>query len=135
MTYPATRLRRLRTNASIRRLVSQTHLSVDDLVYPMFVCPGKGIKDPIKSMDGCFHFSPENAATQAREVAAMGIPAILLFGLPSTKDAGCDRFRGLVCRQRCCRIDQADQRCRAGTGGRDGCLFMCLYGSWSLRCS
>ena len=87
MTYPATRLRRLRTNASIRRLVSQTHLSVDDLVYPMFVCPGKGIKDPIKSMDGCFHFSPENAVAQAKEVAAMGIPAILLFGLPSTKDA------------------------------------------------
>jgi porphobilinogen synthase len=70
----------------MRRLVRETAVSVDDLVYPLFVREGDGIKKPIKSMDGCFHFSPDTIAAEASEVASLGIPAVLLFGLPATKD-------------------------------------------------
>jgi len=61
-------------------------LGVDDLVYPLFVRDGSGIKEPIKSMDGCFHFSPDTITAEAVEVASLGIPAVLLFGLPDKKD-------------------------------------------------
>jgi porphobilinogen synthase len=70
----------------MRRLVRQTTLSVDDLVYPLFVRDGEGLKEPIKSMTDCFHFSPDTVANEAAEVAALGIPAVLLFGLPDKKD-------------------------------------------------
>jgi porphobilinogen synthase len=70
----------------MRRLVRQTAISVDDLVYPLFVREGKGIKTPIKSMADCFHFSPDTIASEAAEVASLGIPAVLLFGLPEKKD-------------------------------------------------
>jgi len=70
----------------MRRLVRQTRLSVDDLVYPLFVREGEGIKEPIKSITGCYHFSPDTIATEAAEVASLGIPAVLLFGLPGRKD-------------------------------------------------
>jgi len=70
----------------MRRLVRQTSLSVDDLVYPLFVRQGEGLKEPIKSMTDCFHFSPDTIAAEAAEVAALGIPAVLLFGLPGKKD-------------------------------------------------
>jgi porphobilinogen synthase len=71
----------------MRRLVRQTSLSIDDLVYPLFVREGRDIKTPIKSMAGCFHFSPDTIAAEAAEVASLGIPAVLLFGLPEKKDA------------------------------------------------
>ncbi len=86
MAFPKIRMRRLRSSESMRRLVRETTLSVDDLVYPLFVREGKGIKKPIKSMTGCFHFSPDTIATEAAEVASLGIPAVLLFGLPGKKD-------------------------------------------------
>lgn len=86
MGFPKTRMRRLRTSASMRRLVRETAVSVDDLVYPLFVREGEGIKEPIKSMDGCFHFSPDTIVAEAAEVASLGIPAVLLFGLPAKKD-------------------------------------------------
>jgi porphobilinogen synthase len=70
----------------MRRLVRETSVSVDDLVYPLFVREGEGIKEPIKSMTGCYHFSPDTIATEAAEVASLGIPAVLLFGLPGRKD-------------------------------------------------
>lgn len=70
----------------MRRLVRETALSADDLVYPLFVRDGKGLKEPIESMAECFHFSPDTAAAEADEVAALGIPAVLLFGLPGKKD-------------------------------------------------
>jgi porphobilinogen synthase len=70
----------------MRRLVRETSLSVDDLVYPLFVREGENLKEPIKSMTGCFHFSPDTIAAEAVEVAALGIPAVLLFGLPEKKD-------------------------------------------------
>ena len=86
MFFPKIRMRRLRSSESMRRLVRQTSLSVDDLVYPLFVREGKGLKEPIKSMTDCFHFSPDTIAAEADEVAELGIPAVLLFGLPGKKD-------------------------------------------------
>ena len=86
MGFPKTRMRRLRTTGTMRRLVRETAVSVDDLVYPLFVREGEGLKEPIKSMDGCFHFSPDTIAAEAGEVASLGIPAVLLFGLPAHKD-------------------------------------------------
>jgi porphobilinogen synthase len=80
-------MRRLRTTPAVRRLVRQTSVSVDNLVYPLFVCPGTGIKDPIVSLTGSFHFSPDKIAEEAKIVADLGIPAVLLFGLPERKDA------------------------------------------------
>jgi porphobilinogen synthase len=86
MDFPKIRMRRLRNSASMRRLVRETFLSVDDLVYPLFVREGENLKEPIKSMTDCFHFSPDTIAAEAAEVAALGIPAVLLFGLPDKKD-------------------------------------------------
>jgi len=86
MDFPKNRMRRLRSSPSMRRLVRQTSLSVDDLVYPLFVREGEGIKEPIKSMTGCYHFSPDTIGSEAAEVASLGIPAVLLFGLPANKD-------------------------------------------------
>jgi porphobilinogen synthase len=86
MGFPKIRLRRLRSSPAMRRLVSETSLSVDDFVYPLFVREGKKLKEPIKSMTGCFHFSPDTVAVEAKEVAKLGIPAVLLFGLPGKKD-------------------------------------------------
>jgi porphobilinogen synthase len=86
MGFPEIRMRRLRSSENMRRLVRETALSVDDLVYPLFVKQGRGLKEPISSMAGCFHFSPDTIAAEAGEVAALGIPAVLLFGLPDKKD-------------------------------------------------
>ena len=86
MGFPQIRTRRLRTNGIMRKLVRETCLSINDFVYPLFVCPGKGIKKPIDSMTGCFHYSADMIADEAAEVASLGIPAVLLFGLPRKKD-------------------------------------------------
>ncbi len=86
MGFPKNRMRRLRSGPAMRRLVRETKVGVDDLIYPLFVREGKGIKEPIKSMTGCYHFSPDTIAAEAAEVAALGIPAVLLFGLPGRKD-------------------------------------------------
>ncbi len=79
-------MRRLRSSDSMRRLVRQTTLNIDDLVYPLFVRDGIDLKTPIKTMDDCFHFSPDTIAAEALEVASLNIPAVLLFGLPGKKD-------------------------------------------------
>ncbi|MHC4680104.1 MAG: porphobilinogen synthase [Planctomycetota bacterium] len=86
MGFPMNRMRRLRTSPAIRSLVRQTRVGADDLIYPLFVREGKGLKEPIKSLAGCFHFSPDTIAAEAAEVASLGIPAVLLFGLPDKKD-------------------------------------------------
>jgi len=86
MAFPKTRLRRLRKSSSMRKLLRQIKISVDDLVYPLFVCPGTGVKKPIESMTDCFHFSSDMVAAEASEIASSGIPAVLIFGLPSSKD-------------------------------------------------
>lgn len=86
MEFPKTRLRRLRKSQSVRRLCRETTLSIDNLVYPLFVKAGINLKEPISSMKDCFHFSPDTIVTEAKEVFDLGIPAVLLFGLPEKKD-------------------------------------------------
>ncbi len=87
MAFPQQRLRRLRRTENLRRLVRQTRLAIDDLVYPMFVCPGSGVRKEISSLPGCYHLSADKAAEQAHALASLSIPAVILFGLPATKDA------------------------------------------------
>ena len=87
MTFPGTRLRRLRMNEHVRGLVRETRLSPDQFIYPMFVCPGEGVKKEISSMPGNFQWSTDSLVEEARAVKALGIPGILLFGLPETKDS------------------------------------------------
>jgi porphobilinogen synthase len=86
MGFPEIRMRRLRTSATMRALVRETTLGVSDLVYPLFVRPGEGLREPIALMTDCFHFSPDLIADEAAQVAELGIPAVLLFGLPTQKD-------------------------------------------------
>jgi porphobilinogen synthase len=84
--FPHARPRRLRRTPALRRMVRETRLSVDSLIYPVFVVPGADVKEEISSMPGVFHQSVDRVVEDAREVADLGIPAMLLFGLPRTKD-------------------------------------------------
>ena len=86
MQFPDYRARRLRKNENFRRLVRETILSVDDMIYPLFAVTGKGIKKPIRSMPGQFQLSIDYIGREAREAYELGIPAVLLFGIPSQKD-------------------------------------------------
>ena len=85
-TYPTKRLRRLRYNPLIRNMVRETILTKNDLIYPLFVVPGKGIKNPVKSMPGVYQLSIDNLIKECEEVVSLGIPAIILFGIPEHKD-------------------------------------------------
>ena len=85
--FPATRMRRLRRSQTLRRLVRETRLSVDNLVYPLFVCPGRGVRDPIDSMPGNFRMSVDRLVEECREALDLGIPGVILFGIPEAKDA------------------------------------------------
>ena len=86
MSFPEHRPRRLRRNEEIRRMVRETNLSVDDLIYPLFAVAGRKIRKEISSMPGVFQLSVENLVKEVRDVRALGIPAILLFGIPAKKD-------------------------------------------------
>ncbi len=84
--FPQLRLRRLRRTESLRALVRENRVDISDLVYPLFVVEGKGIKQEISSMPGVFRFSPDQLSQETEEVARLGIPAVLLFGIPEHKD-------------------------------------------------
>ncbi|HEX4405303.1 MAG TPA: porphobilinogen synthase, partial [Polyangia bacterium] len=86
MSFPDTRPRRLRRTPAIRRLVRETTLSPDNFIFPLFVCPGKGVKKEISSLPGQFHFSVDMLAREVEEIAKLGIPGVILFGLPEKKD-------------------------------------------------
>lgn len=86
-TYPALRPRRLRVSKNLRRLVQETTLTASNLIAPMFVRHGKDIRNPIVSMPGQFQFSVDTAVREAESISKMGIPAVLLFGIPAQKDA------------------------------------------------
>jgi len=86
MFQPVYRPRRLRSNENIRRMVRETKLSPDDFIYPLFVTHGKGVKKEISSMPGNFQQSIDNIVKDCEEVAGLGIPAVLLFGIPEHKD-------------------------------------------------
>ncbi len=81
------RPRRLRSNANIRRMVRENHLSVDDFIYPIFVEEGENIKTEIPSMPGIFRYSIDRLGEELKEVQSLGIPSIMLFGIPLHKDA------------------------------------------------
>lgn len=86
--FPTHRPRRLRQSAVLRRMVAETRLSVDQLVLPLFVRPGRGLRRPVSSMPGVFQLSPDELLREARPAFEAGVPAVLLFGIPETKDAG-----------------------------------------------
>jgi porphobilinogen synthase len=86
VTFPIHRPRRLRRSEALRDFVRETHLSTAGLVYPMFACPGVGVRAEIASMPGIFQQSPDTIVEECREVAGLGIPAVILFGLPEHKD-------------------------------------------------
>ncbi len=86
MILPYRRLRRLRRNDIIRRMVRETTLSVNDLIYPLFVTEGKEIRNPIASMPGNYQLSIDQLIIEVKEVYKLGIPAIILFGIPAHKD-------------------------------------------------
>ncbi len=86
MRFPLYRPRRLRTNENLRRLIRETTVTVNDLIYPLFVRPGKGVRNLINSMPGCCQFSIDELIKEAQEIKALGIPGIILFGIPEKKD-------------------------------------------------
>ncbi len=87
MEFPFVRMRRLRRNETIRRMVRETVMTPDDLIYPLFVREGKGVKNPINSMPGIFQLSVDEAVKEAKRAKKLGVPAVLLFGIPDFKDA------------------------------------------------
>jgi len=87
MYYPVFRPRRLRETETLRRMVRETHLRVDDLIMPFFATHGRGIRREIGSMPGNFQLSVDELVKEVKETAALGIPGIILFGLPASKDA------------------------------------------------
>jgi porphobilinogen synthase len=86
MAFPVTRLRRLRRTGELRNLVRETRLTPDAFVYPLFVCPGEGVRKEVRSMPGVFNLSVDEAVKEAEEAHALGVPAVILFGLPEKKD-------------------------------------------------
>jgi len=87
MGYPITRLRRLRKDERLRRITAETKVSADDFIYPLFVCPGKGVKNEINAMPDVFQMSIDNIVEECKKVYELGIPGIILFGIPEKKDS------------------------------------------------
>ncbi|NIS71869.1 MAG: porphobilinogen synthase [Proteobacteria bacterium] len=86
MQFPQYRSRRLRRNQRLRNLVRETHVRLDDLIQPLFVCPGEGVKNPISSMPDNYQLSVDTLTEEVREIRDQGISAIILFGIPEKKD-------------------------------------------------
>lgn len=86
MAFPVTRLRRMRRTEALRSLVRETRLTPENFVYPIFVCPAKGVRKEVRSMPGVFNLSVDEAVKEVREVRSLGVPSVILFGLPERKD-------------------------------------------------
>jgi porphobilinogen synthase len=86
MQFPITRLRRLRQSPTLRAMVRETSLEVNDFVLPLFVCEGKRVRKPVTSMPGVFQLSVDELTKTAESAAALGVPAVILFGIPAHKD-------------------------------------------------
>src|SRR3954469_19239345 len=86
MAFPVHRMRRLRASTGLRNLVRETRLTPANLIYPLFVCPGKGVRKEIRSMPGVFNLSVDQAVKEAEAARALGIQAIIVFGSPESKD-------------------------------------------------
>jgi porphobilinogen synthase len=99
MDYPTTRLRRLRRNETLRRMVCETRVTVDQLIMPLFVVPGSNVARPVGSMPGVFQLSIDRVVEECRSARDLGLPAVILFGIPEKKDAeGSEAYsdRGIV---------------------------------------
>jgi len=99
MSYPTTRMRRLRGSETLRRMVRETRLSRDDLILPLFAVEGSGVREPVASMPGVFRHSVDTLVAEVKRVRDAGIPAVILFGIPEAKDArgsGADAADGIV---------------------------------------
>jgi len=99
VSFPRDRLRRLRGTETLRRMVRETRVTRDDLVLPLFVVEGTGVREPIASMPGVHRFSVDQLVDEAKRVADLGVPAVILFGIPARKDArgtGADAADGIV---------------------------------------
>lgn len=99
MSFPNVRMRRLRRTEALRRMRRETRLSRDDLVLPLFVVEGSGVREPVASMPGIFRHSVDTLVNEVKEVHDLGIPAVILFGIPQEKDArgsGADAADGIV---------------------------------------
>jgi porphobilinogen synthase len=128
MHFPVTRMRRLRKTSALRSLTQETFLLPSQLIYPLFICPGEGVRKPISSMPGVFNLSIDEALKEAAECAALGIGGLLLFGLPESKDAdgsGAWAEDGIV--QRALRALKADKSLDSLVLIADTCL--CEYTS------
>src|SRR5512135_353135 len=91
--FPVVRPRRLRQSPQLRAMVRETRLAATDLIYPLFAVSGRGVRSEISSMPGVFNLSADQVAQEAREISRLGIPAVLLFGIPPEKDpVGRDNF-------------------------------------------
>src|ERR1700676_2207953 len=87
MKFPEQRPRRLRRSEALRGLVRETRLTAAGLIYPMFVCPGNKVRQEVSSMPGVYQQSADQIVEECREVEQLGLPGVILFGLPETKDA------------------------------------------------
>jgi porphobilinogen synthase len=124
MAFPITRLRRLRRNATFRRMVRETRLSADNFIAPLFVRAGSRLKRPISSMPGQYQFTPDSLVEEARAIEASGVPAMMLFGIADNKDAvGSEAYArdALVCRT----VEAVKKACPALCVITDVCL--CEY--------
>jgi len=99
MSFPMTRMRRLRRNETLRAMVRENRLAREDLILPLFVVEGSGVREAIASMPGVYRHSVDQVALEAKRVADLGVPAVILFGIPGEKDArgsGADDSDGVV---------------------------------------
>jgi len=99
MSFPTQRMRRLRRNETLRRMARETKLSRDDLILPLFVVEGSGVREPVASMPGVLRFSVDQVVDEAKRVFDLGVPAVIFFGIPDHKDAqgtGADAVDGIV---------------------------------------
>ena len=85
MAFPANRMRRLRRTETLRTLVRETRLTPESFVYPLFICPGTGIRKEVRSMPGVFNLSVDEAVKEVRATRALGVLSVILFGLPGEK--------------------------------------------------
>ncbi len=99
MGFPVTRMRRLRRTETLRSMVRETRLAREDLILPLFVVEGSGVREAVASMPGVHRFSVDRVVLEAKRVAALGVPGVILFGIPDAKDArgsGADAADGIV---------------------------------------
>ncbi len=99
MSFPSQRMRRLRRTETLRRMSAETRLSRDNLILPLFVVEGGGVREPVPSMPGVLRFSVDQVVDEAKRVSDLGVPAVILFGIPEDKDpvgTGADAANGIV---------------------------------------